>query len=120
VYLVLLHKSGVNLGSGSRQVWFAIGAAQAVLSAKGLDCVITSLNDGTHGAASLHYSDNAVDLRTKHIPQKLKQVVVAQLTECLNPLGFDLVHESAGLPNEHLHIEFQPKVGESFLREVAA
>lgn len=67
--------------------------------------------DGKHTRASIHYSGGAVDLLIGLRPSDPK-VDKTQLTEQLRlALGqdFDIVHEEPGKPNEHHHIEFQPK-----------
>lgn len=77
----------------------------------GYDCVITSAFDGVHGAGSLHNRDGicrALDLRTKHVDQDSKLMLVHSLQVALGP-QFDVVLESVGLEQEHAHIEFDVK-----------
>lgn len=74
----------------------------------GLDTVVTSANDATHSAHSLHYSGRALDFRTKHAAGVMKGIYQATL-KTLFPLGFDVIWEDQGKDNEHLHVEYDPK-----------
>lgn len=76
---------------------------------------ITSANDGKHKDTSRHYSGNALDFRTRDMFNTLSDsqrmyelsMLRSQLTSSLP--GFDIVLESINLPNEHIHIEWDPK-----------
>lgn len=76
---------------------------------------ITSANDGKHKDTSRHYSGNALDFRTQDMWNTLSanqrmyelSVLRSSLTAALP--GFDVVLESVNLPNEHMHIEWDPK-----------
>lgn len=61
---------------------------------------ITSIVEGTHSRASLHYTGCAADIR---LPVASAPAVVAAAKERLGD-DFDLILES-----DHLHLEFQPK-----------
>lgn len=69
----------------------------------------TSINDGKHSANSLHYSGMAVDMRSKHLTQEESRKVFFALR---NDLGgdYDVLLEAENTDNEHLHIEYDPKV----------
>jgi conjugal transfer mating pair stabilization protein TraG len=69
-------------------------------------CTITSANDGQHSEKSLHYSGNALDFRTKDYLGD-KMALVDSIRTALGP-DFDVVLEDEGLPNEHVHLEYQP------------
>ena len=76
----------------------------------GYECVVTSVCDSRHSHGSLHFSGGAVDFRTKHLhPNEVK---LAVSDDCKRALGreFDVIIEHLGKPNEHLHVEWQPKV----------
>lgn len=75
----------------------------------GRDCVVTSGNDSGHGSGSLHYKGLALDFRTKHIPPAAKSEFVENVRVSLPDPDYDVIWEDAGMPNEHLHIEFDPK-----------
>lgn len=70
--------------------------------------VITSGNDGRHMTGSRHYTFEAVDFRTKHLP---REVLTPFRTRVKKRLGrdFDVILESVGKVNEHLHVEYDPK-----------
>jgi len=73
-----------------------------------LDTTITSGNDSEHMTGSKHYTGDALDFRTKHLapPQRAKWMSV--IARRLGP-NYQLILEDAGKPNEHLHIEWEPK-----------
>ena len=69
------------------------------------DLVITSANDSRHKAGSKHYSNLAVDVRSKSFADAtIKTAFVAALKKELGP-NFTVLYESAGTPNEHFHIQ---------------
>jgi len=76
---------------------------------------ITSANDSGHKTYSKHYSGNALDFRTKDIymtlsdSQRLHALQTLRNTLQNSLPGFDVVLESVNLPNEHMHIEWDPK-----------
>jgi hypothetical protein len=73
-----------------------------------LACVVTSGRDGKHATNSLHYKDQALDFRTKHVPRARLNDLVSAIREALGP-EFDVILESRGKENEHLHVEHDPK-----------
>lgn len=94
-------KNGVDLRGLSPQM--AIAYTIACKCYGQYDCVITSASDGKHGPNSLHYSGQALDLRTRHIHGQGLQLVVDKLRESLGS-QFDVVLES-----DHIHLEFDPR-----------
>lgn len=93
--------------TGGLQV--ALMVANDVYNENGVPMVVTSLNDGKHARTSLHYSGNAVDLRTKNIEQLAdKTFIFNEIRGRLN-IDYDVLLENVGEPGEHLHIEFQPR-----------
>jgi len=71
-------------------------------------CVITSANDGTHKAESLHYSGQALDFRTHGLREKGidPASLVAVIAATLGP-DFDVLLEDPSTINEHIHVEWQ-------------
>ena len=71
--------------------------------------VLTSVTDGLHGKASLHYQGNAFDIRIVDPAGKwalstgAQQQVVGEMRRRLSG-EFDVILES-----NHIHIEWQPK-----------
>lgn len=73
-----------------------------------VDLFVTSGNDGVHMRGSKHYSDEALDFRTKTLSKTDKHLFKDTLTQRLGK-GYDLVLEDEGGPNEHLHVEYDSK-----------
>ena len=72
------------------------------------EMVVTSLNDGKHRVGSFHYKNQAVDIRTKNLPStEAKKLATKKLTGRLG-LDYDVILESLGGMNEHLHCEYDP------------
>jgi len=123
--MALGYKPHVAIKQLNAHTALVCGVAQAWLSQRGFDCVITSLDDSGHSAQSKHYARNntsgqceAVDLRTKHLSGIQRDLFYNFMDITLEPMGYDVVLESPGETNEHLHVEFDPKAGESFARVV--
>lgn len=74
----------------------------------GLTATITSGMDGTHRMNSKHYDGLAEDYRTKDIPQNYKHLMFAEVRALLGT-EYQVIFESAGNANEHLHVEYDPK-----------
>lgn len=110
-------KSSVNLNGVQPPVWFAMGALEAVCQLyTERPLTVTSAND-SH-TDKLHPKGLAFDVRTKDMNAEQKSQVFAHANLVLNPLGFDLVFENPGGPNEHIHIEFDLKPGEQLYYRV--
>lgn len=83
-------------------------------------CVITSANDGIHkgyrlfrdgdtdpSKVSKHYLNLAIDVRTRHLPNRdIKYKILTDLREALGT-GYLVLYESEGSANEHFHIHFK-------------
>ena len=72
------------------------------------DLEITCMIEGIHSVASLHYAGQGVDLGVHKIPPANRVIILNKAKTALGE-DFDLIHESIGLPNEHFHLEYQPK-----------
>jgi hypothetical protein len=72
------------------------------------DMVITSGNDSGHSKLSWHYEGRALDIRTHHLTLPQKTALINALRAKLGP-NYDIILESLGLANEHLHLEYQPR-----------
>ncbi len=101
-------KAGVSLRDLQPQVVLGLLLVEQAFAAVGAECIVTSVNDGQHKADSFHYRGLAADLRMKHIHPDRKPSVVAHMTELLGP-EWDVLWESQGLANEHVHIEHDPR-----------
>ncbi len=98
---IAIKDNSVQARSLSPQLLLAVVVADGVLAEHGVQTVITSLNDGTHGDTSLHYAGCAVDLRTHGL--KDPAAVVQEIKRRLN-IDWDVLLEST-----HIHIEYQPR-----------
>lgn len=97
-----LKDSAVNLDSVTDRILYALLIACQVWKRHGMSLLtVTSANDGEHKTNSLHYTGNAVDLRTHTLPDQC-----AMRDELAEELGddYDVVLEV-----DHLHIEFDPR-----------
>ena len=102
-------KVGVGIKELKPQIILAAILAERVYSKFGVSAmIVTSCNDGQHMTNSKHYTGNAVDLRTKTVG--LARQLVEAIKVQLKPLGYDVIFEDEHGDNEHLHIEYDPKV----------
>lgn len=62
--------------------------------------------DGVHLLDSFHYKLCAIDVSSRPLKDKYK--FVAELIKELGA-GYDIFLEQAGLPNEHIHLERDPR-----------
>ena len=92
----------------SEEMQYAADVVARVWQAHGFTAVLTSGLDGEHREDSLHYAGLATDWRTKNLPVSLKSGMIAEVRAILGR-DFDVLLEYVGLPNEHMHIEFDPK-----------
>lgn len=74
----------------------------------GYTATLTSGLDGEHKEDSLHYSGMATDWRTKDLPATKKSQMIAEVKNILG-IHYDVLFEYAGTPNEHMHVEYDPK-----------
>lgn len=102
-------KFGVRLEGLQPQTVVGMMVASVVCQRWGVECVITSCNDGKHSERSWHYKGFAFDLRTRFPELDGREAEFASdIRGALGP-DFDVVLEAVGTPNEHLHIEYDPK-----------
>ncbi len=106
-------KAGVELrnrnGELSTPMALGIQIVESAYNACGVGyCLSTSIMDGKHGKGSRHTFGDAVDFRTHHIARNKLAPLMEKLREYLGG-DFDVVLEHVGEPNEHLHVEYDPK-----------
>lgn len=102
-------KSGVSIKLLQPQIVLGIMIIEPVFKDYGTELTITCGSNGKHKVAnSLHYQGLAIDIRSHDIKPSLLHMVLA---ECRARLGveFDFILEDEGTPDEHFHMEFQPK-----------
>jgi len=96
----MLIKAGVDISRLNREIRRQLPVmAQACEELTMSELNITSTYEGDHGEGSLHYCNDAVDIRRPPAPDS----VVKRLKRAL-PKDFDIV-----LENNHIHIEYDPK-----------
>ena len=89
-------------------IWKAIDSVEFIWRKWGADPWVTSLLDGRHRRGSLHYVGMAADFRSRDLPEAHKEEIVSELASDLGA-DYDVILESRGRPNEHIHVEYQPK-----------
>lgn len=97
----MLLKLGVDISRLSRNCRRGLNAVESAFAAWSLEPVITSTFEGTHSPSSLHYANEAFDIR---IPGKHEEKILDKIKKSLQPQGFDVVDE-----HNHWHIEYDPK-----------
>jgi len=93
-------KAGVRVLGIRPEMVLALRIVEAVYQAHGAPFVITSVMEGTHKRASLHYLGCAADLR---LPPQDAASIVAEAKAALGD-DFDVI-----LEGDHVHVEFQAK-----------
>lgn len=96
----MLIKAGVDISRLERRTRNGLKITATVLKEFEKDLVVTSTYEGNHGPGSLHYANQAFDIRRPG-----KDTISFSL-ELMDALGsdFDVVVE-----DDHIHIEYDPK-----------
>jgi len=97
-------KESVKTNGMAPEILLVVVIANEVYAEQGYECVITSITDGKHGTASLHYIGHAIDLRTRHVAMEVEKQSIVQALKTRLGSQYDVV-----LEKDHIHIEFQPK-----------
>lgn len=95
----MLIKAGVDISRLERKTRRSLCKVERVWSRYGCELVITSTYEGNHKACSLHYANQAYDIRKCGV--KTPQAV-SEVRELLGE-DFDIVIET-----DHVHIEYDP------------
>jgi len=96
-------KPGVLPKGMQPEIMLAVIISMEVYYEFGYDFVITSITDGKHGDNSLHYTGQAIDVRTRHLGTTSKPKIAREIASRLGD-SFDVVLEKT-----HIHIEHDPK-----------
>lgn len=96
----MLIKAGVDISRLERNTRRSLPKVALVFDEAREVFIITSTYEGTHGEGSLHYANEAYDVRT---PDDSKLRIFANIQKVLGP-DFDVV-----LERDHYHIEYDPK-----------
>jgi len=68
------------------------------------DIVITSASDGKHKVGSKHYTNEALDVRSKTFKYEARELFICALAHELGGL-FTVLYEGDGTPNAHIHVQ---------------
>jgi len=104
---MILVKENVRFRKLIPEIYNILFALDMLFGSHGVDCVITSANDSTHSAGSLHYVDRALDLRSQHLQDGEERQVVDELQQILGA-DYQVLFEDEGTNNEHIHIGWRP------------
>ena len=96
---VMLIKAGVDISRLNRAVRKSLPRVVALAQEDGVELVITSTFEGDHGPGSLHYCNDAYDVRSW---VSKNRAVLPFLREALGA-DFDVIDEG-----NHFHIEYDP------------
>lgn len=95
-------KPGVRILGLRPELILGITIAQEVYRQHSIEFVITSVMEGTHTRASIHYAGGAADLR-RPPSDDVANLLINDLKLALGE-DFDVI-----LEGDHIHMEFQPK-----------
>lgn len=96
----MLIKAGVDIGRLKREIRRSLGPVNKFIESYNEELVITSTYEGNHGANSLHYADEAYDIRR---PLTVQNGSLNGLRKLLGN-DYDVVWKI-----NHIHIEHDPK-----------
>jgi len=96
----MLLKAGVDISRFERNTRRSLNKVAFIFSEARELFIITSTYEGNHGEGSLHYANQAYDVR---LPDDSKLRILAKIKEKLGS-DFDVV-----LERTHYHIEYDPK-----------
>ena len=92
----MLLKPGVDISRLNRGIRRFLLKADVICNVYGEELVITSTYEGTHGPSSLHYANDAIDIRRS---KKYKTEIYNDL-RAVNPAIYDVIDEG-----DHIHVE---------------
>jgi hypothetical protein len=96
----MLIKAGVDISRLERHTRRSLNVVALIFSEERELFVITSTYEGNHGEGSLHYANQAYDVR---LPDDSRLRIFAKIKEKLGP-DFDVI-----LGATYYHIEYDPK-----------
>lgn len=106
-------KPGVQFGVLAPAGFLILEALRGAAEVLGVDLTITSGTDGTHsGPRDPHFTGEAFDVRSKDLPEGIRNQVVNAVMARLGWRHFFGYLEAPGTDNEHFH--FQRKQGTTF------
>ncbi len=97
----MLLKLGVDISRLNREIRRTLKTIESIYwTMTEKEVIITSTYEGKHHVSSLHYSNDAIDIR---LPEKNRLEVFQAIANSLGK-DFDAVNEV-----DHIHIEYDPK-----------
>lgn len=102
-------KAGVRLLGILPQTVVAMQVVSEICFDFEYDFVVTSVADGKHKKSSSHYTGRAFDFRVRHMVPEDAKAIASLAKESLGD-DFDVILEHLGEPNQHIHVEWDPKV----------
>jgi len=103
-------KPGVDIMGARPELLFGVQVVAALFEKRGVDCVVTSIRDGKHGAHSLHPFGYAADLRSWHLDEKRDKLQIVEAAKSILGGQYDFVYEPEnGERAEHFHLEVDPR-----------
>ncbi|MBA7603363.1 hypothetical protein ES703_10470 [subsurface metagenome] len=96
----MLLKAGVDISRLKRNIRRSLTIVDSIMEDESEILIITSTFEGNHSAGSLHYADQAYDMR---IPIYDPSRIFGRIKEALGS-KFDVVWEE-----DHIHVEYDPK-----------
>ena len=100
----MIFKVGVSIFGIRRELMMGLMVADSLWTERGLTLTVTSVRDGNHRHASLHWQGAAADLRTRDLPAEWPADAMATSLRHRLTDEFDAEEE-----HDHIHLEFQPK-----------
>lgn len=97
----MLVKLGVDISKLNREIRRALKYVTQTYNEQSIEPVITSTYEGHHMDSSLHYANDAFDVRSD--VSMFFETVHTRLKERLGP-DYDIIREK-----DHIHIEYDPK-----------
>jgi len=95
----MLIKAGVDISRLERHTRRSLNMIEQAWKFHNEELVITSTYEGNHGAGSLHYANQAYDLRYPTNDHDFWEALIRRYLV----INFDVVAE-----RDHLHIEYDP------------
>ncbi len=105
---MIVFKEGVSSEGLSGKIWRAAYLCEPLFAQYGVDLVVTCGRGGKHTVKrSQHYSCNAMDWRSKHLPPEARSTVLEQIKRTLGP-HYVVILEWPERPNQHFHVHYGP------------
>jgi hypothetical protein len=111
-------KSTVNLYGVKPETTIVMMVVSSIFIEVTGKCLITSVKDSHETRVSLHNEGYAFDVRTNDLELEVKQRIEILCKEALPQCDVE-IHDLES-PNEHLHVEYDPKNNADFLAKKAA